>query len=434
MRCKFYNVKIQLVMAKRLAVNVASEIGELEGVILHTPGTEVENMTPKNAERALYSDILNLSVASKEYSQFKEVLGKLTKTFEVRDLLADILSNDKIKENLLEKICRFESRGDVFNHLLNISPQEASRQLIQGVIEEKNTLTKYLNRERYSLRPLHNFFFTRDAAMSVLDDVLVGRMANDVRERESFIMEAIFDYHDMFKTRTVNPLNKKDFDPETSIEGGDVLVARDDILLIGTGTRTTSQGIDFILEQLIKQGEERRHIIVQELPYQPESFIHLDMVFTFLSQSECMVYEPLVLKTNKYQTIHIHIENGKVSKIEEEANLLKSLKDLGMDLKPILCGGSKDPWIQEREQWHSGANFFSVAPGKVIGYERNVYTMEEMNKHGYEIIRAKDIIREKVDISKYSKYVITLEGSELPRGGGGARCMTMPVRRKPIKW
>ena len=45
-------------------VNVTSEIGELEGVILHSPGPEVENMTPENAERALYSDILNLSVAS----------------------------------------------------------------------------------------------------------------------------------------------------------------------------------------------------------------------------------------------------------------------------------------------------------------------------------------------------------------------------------
>ena len=421
-------------MSKRLSVNVRSEIGELEGVILHTPGTEVENMTPKNAERALYSDILNLSVASKEYDQFKGALDKLTKTFQVTDLLADILSNDKIKENLLEKICRFESKEDVFNHLLTISPKDAARQLIQGVVETKDTLTKYLNKERYSLRPLHNFFFTRDASMSVLDDVLVGRMANDVRERESFIMEAIFDYHEMFKTRTVNPITQKDFDPKTSIEGGDVLVARDDILLIGTGTRTTSQGIDFILEQLIRQGEKKRHIIVQELPYQPESFIHLDMVFTFLSQEECMVYEPLVLKTNKYQTIHIYIEDGKVSRIEEEENLLKALKNLGMDLKPILCGGTRDPWIQEREQWHSGANFFAVGPGKVIGYERNVYTMEEMNKNGYEIIRAKDLIQNKVDISKYAKYVVSLEGSELPRGGGGARCMTMPVRRKPVKW
>jgi arginine deiminase len=419
---------------KRLAIDVRSEIGELEGVVLHTPGHEVENMTPKNAERALYSDILNLSVAGKEYQQFREVLNKLTRTFQVKDLLKDILSNEKIKENLLDRLCKFEQKPDILDYLMGLAPDELSRQLIQGVIETKDTLTKYLSKERYALRPLHNFFFTRDAAMSVLDDVLIGRMANDVRERESFIMEAIFDYHDTFKTRTVNPLNKKNCSPQTSIEGGDVLVARDDILLIGDGSRTTSQGIDFILEQLIQQGEKDRHILVQELPYQPESFIHLDMVFTFLNKNECMVYEPLILKTNKYQTIHIHIKNGKVHSIKEEENLLKALKQLGMDLKPIICGGTKDLWVQEREQWHSGANFFAVGPGKVIGYGRNVYTMEEMNKNGYEILQAKDIIEGKKDAGKYEKYVVSLDGSELPRGGGGARCMTMPVRRKRVDW
>ena len=420
-------------MEKRMPVNIRSEIGELEGVILHTPGHEVENMTPKNAERSLYSDILNLSVASREYAQFLGVLEKVTRTFQVQDLLADILANEKIKESLLEKICRFEDRPEIFRHLLELPPDEGARQLIQGVVEEKDTLTKYLNTERYALRPLHNFFFTRDASMSVLDDVLIGRMANDVRERESFIMEAIFDYHDLFKTRTVNPLNRKNLDPRTSIEGGDVLVARDDILLIGNGSRTTSQGIDFILEQLIRQKEKERHIIVQELPHHPESFIHLDMVFTLLGTDECMVYEPLIFKRNKYQTIHIYIEDGRVSKIREEENILEALRGLGMDLKPIFCGGSKDPWIQEREQWHSGANFFALGPGKVIGYERNVYTLEEMSRYGYEILRARDLVKGRVDPHQHDKYVIALDGSELPRGGGGARCMTMPVNRKNVE-
>ena len=56
-----------------MKVNVTSEFGELEGVIVHTPGLEVEEMTPQNAKRALYSDILNLSVATEEYKQLKGV-------------------------------------------------------------------------------------------------------------------------------------------------------------------------------------------------------------------------------------------------------------------------------------------------------------------------------------------------------------------------
>jgi len=51
---------------KKIKVEVNSEIGQLEAVILHSPGPEVENMTPENAERSLYSDILNLSEVKKE--------------------------------------------------------------------------------------------------------------------------------------------------------------------------------------------------------------------------------------------------------------------------------------------------------------------------------------------------------------------------------
>jgi len=417
---------------KKIEVEVYSEIGDLEAVILHTPGCEVENMTPENAERALYSDILNLSVAREEYSELRGVLDKMTKTFQVKDLLKETLQDEAIKRELVDEICEREGSGNIKRYLFSLDSDELATQLIEGVPLKRKTLTDYFSPERYSLRPLHNFFFTRDASVSLGNHVLINKMASTVRSRESLIMETIFNHSSMVSGDTINPIRRKHCPDDLTIEGGDVLVAREDILVIGMGGRTTSKGIDFIIDHIKHRGESK-HIIVQELPKTPESFIHLDMVFTLLDVNKCMVYEPVILKSSNLKTVHIDIENGEV-KIWEEDNLIDSLRRLGMPLEPVFCGDNKDDWVQEREQWHSGANFFAMAPGKIIGYKRNASTINAMNKAGFEVIDAKDVLNEKKNLGDYSKFVVTMEGSELARGGGGCRCMTMPVRRTPVKW
>nr|MDT0252893.1 arginine deiminase family protein [Endozoicomonas sp.] len=49
---------------------------------------------------------------------------------------------------------------------------------------------------------------------------------------------------------------------------------------------------------------------------------------------------------------------------------------------------------------------------KVIGYERNIHTLENMEKAGIE--------------------VLTIPGEDLGRGRGGARCMSCPIQRDGI--
>lgn len=428
-------------MTNLVEINVQSEIGELEGVILHTPGSEVENMTPENAARALYSDILNLDIATEEYKQHSGVLAKIANTYQVKDLLTNILKNDIVKEEVIKRLVRCEPhitiRGNTYrlmDHLLDQKPEVLSKMLIEGVDLERDSLTSFLSDYNFALSPLHNFFFTRDASMTLNNEVLIGSMANKVRDRESMIMNAIFDFTPEFNTKTVSAIDHELYNSNLHIEGGDVLIAREDILVIGNGARTSTQGIDYILARILAQKEDKiRHIIVQELPLSPESFIHMDMVFTLLDKNKCMVFEPLILQPNRYQTVHIAVQAGKILKIEREQNVLVALKKLGMDLEPVFCGGESYQ-NAEREQWHSGANFFSVGPGKVMGYSRNIHTIEAMANAGFEPIKANDVISGSRNLLDYERYVITIDGSELPRGGGGCRCMTMPIRRKNVKW
>ncbi|MDD2492005.1 MAG: arginine deiminase family protein [Bacteroidales bacterium] len=418
-----------------LTIEVQSEIGKLEAVLLHSPGAEVENMTPRNAQRALYSDILNLSIAQKEYEQVSGVLNKVSKTYQIRDLLVKILDNHAERESLIGKVCVTENVTDYFEYLMDMSSKNLAAVLIEGLPARINTLTAYLKDDYYALLPLYNFYFTRDASVSIGNRALICKMASKVRMRESLITEAIFRNPHFFDCSL---LNAHDFQPgndEIFMEGGDILIAREDILIIGNGMRTSSLGIDQLINKLCRStSQEKWHVIVQQLPDSPESFIHLDMVFTLLDVDKAMVFEPLILNDNQYQTVHMIIEGGRVTKIKSVNNILSVLKKLGMELEPVICGGNADEWNQEREQWHSGANFFAFAPGKIMSYARNIHTLNELNKMDFEIIPAWDVINGKKDLSKTGQCVVTIDGSELPRGGGGARCMTMPLRRESVKW
>ena len=418
----------------KIRINVDSEIGRLEAVLLHPPGAEVENMTPRNVQRALYSDILNLSIARQEYRQLHGVLSKVADVYLVDELLVKVLDDREARTGLLQRICVSEDVTDYYGLLLDMPSDRLAKVLVEGLPAKIDTLTAFLKNEYYALYPLYNFYFTRDAAVTIGGNALVCRMANKVRMRESYIMDAIFRSSGVFGC---NVVDANDFQPHNSpimMEGGDIIVARKDILILGNGCRTSSQGIDFMVERFRREHDRGVfHVIVQQLPSEPESFIHLDMVFTFLDRDKCMIFEPLVLGDNQYQTVHITICDGKVSRISSAPDILSVLRKLGMDLEPVICGGA-DEWDQEREQWHSGANCFAFAPGKVLTYARNVHTLEELDRKGFDVVAADDVISGRVSIDGNGLYAVTVAGSELPRGGGGARCMTMPLARKPVKW
>ncbi|MBO7133062.1 MAG: arginine deiminase [Bacteroidales bacterium] len=410
-------------------IRLYSEIGKLNAVLLHRPGIEIERMTPENAHEALYSDILNKRIVDGEYANFEGVLSKWTKTYQVVDLLAEVLKDKNVKENLVVTSCRMDDCEFLRDELLSHDEKTLARELVEGFEYRRGVDPAKYEEERFILKPLYNLFFTRDAASSVYDLLLMNSMSFKVRQRENIIYRAIFENY--FGSQSINAA---EWESTARTEGGDVLIARDDTLFIGNGIRTNKKGIEF-LAQYFGSRKPKFNILVQELPETPESFIHLDMVFTFLDKDRCMMYEPIIRKNAKYshlQTTHIEIDNGKIT-YHQKPNFLQGARDLGFDLNPVICGGD-DAWTQQREQWHSGANFFALGEGKIIGYERNWKTIEALDKAGFAVLKAADVCKGLVDMHSYEKFVVTFSGSELPRGGGGARCMTMPISREDVKW
>ena len=403
---------------------VESEIGKLNYVLLHAPGPEIEHMTPENAHKFLFSDILNQREAYNDYRDFEGTLRKVTNVLTVRELLEKTLDKQEIRNELVEKICKREKLDFLIDDLKSLSNADLAKAFIEG-LESDNF------KERYVMPPAPNFFFMRDASFTMYDNIMISKMATTVRDRESILLNAIYNHSQLFDVNVVNPVETYAPNGIGRVEGGDVLIARHDIILSGCGVRTSREGIEAMVEHLKTKGG-RRHLILQELPHEPESFIHLDMVFTLLDVNKCMVFKPVIINP-QYKTIHFEIDENKEVKIYEEENLIVALRKLGMDLEPIFCGGDNE-YAMAREQWHSGSNFFTFAPGKILGYERNYNTIENLGRHGFEILTAADVASGKVSVDDYKNCVVAFKGNELSRGGGGARCMTMPLHREAVEW
>ena len=220
-----------------------------------------------------------------------------------------------------------------------------------------------------------------------------------------------------------------------TLEGGDVLVLREDLLAIGYSERTEKTTIERLAESLKKLKSPIRRIIVVAIP--PErSFMHLDTVFTMISQDECLVYGPMILPDGAEEADVYECDLGKREITwTTEKDLLSALKaaEARPEADPLR---RQDPIAERREQWTDGANAFALAPGVILMYDRNEATAAELGRAGYTVVDEADLLlgRKELELWKpKKKYVILLAAHELSRARGGPRCMTMPLVREDVQ-
>jgi len=413
------------------SVHIESEIGRLRRVIIHSPGAEIEAMTPREAERDLYNDIIPLPAVQQEYIKLRDFLRSITTTYELAELLEACLLDEKNKLLFLQEYSRINPITHIIDDLMASPAQDLARSILTGLTAPQNSLARYLNPHSFIANPMPNAYFMRDSLAVVGDKIVSAAFAFDVRMAEAYITRFIFLHHPDFQNGGLLIDGPEERNRLVTIEGGDIHVLAPHVLVLGISERTTPFAIDRLARRIAHAADIPATIFAVDLPKE-RATIHLDMVFTMIDRNAALAYKPVMLGSHRAQVYRLDADPRGGIHYEEERSLFDGLRKIGIELEPILCGNGHSVY-QEREQWLSGANSFAFAPGKILMYSCNIHTLEALNAQGFAVIPAQDFLDGRVKPEGYGRLAVAFDGLELARGGGGARCMTLPVEREEIE-
>ena len=407
-----------------MPVCVKSEIGPLKRIMLQRPGRELEYLSPNTMGQLLFDDIPYLYGAQAEHDHFADLLrSNGGEVVYLEDLTAEALQQSSWLKNefIRETISRagFTALGyqePLYEYLSNMQdPKELVLKTMEGIPfsevfpqKERYQMELAHSSARFLIPPMPNLYFTRDPFACIGNGVSINHMQTEARNRETIYGKFIFRYHPDYAGQVKPYYTNGEF---FSIEGGDILNLSANVLGVGISERTQPEAVKKLAANIFSDESAEIDTVLAFCIPRTRAFMHLDTVFTQVD------YEKFTVHPGILDSLRIFELTGKGSgQIHTREVTMPLDKALGTYLKLdhvqlIRCGGDSQI-ASEREQWNDGANTLCIAPGTVVVYDRNYVTNCLLEDSGVTVLK--------------------FGGSELSRGRGGPRCMSMPFQRDPL--
>ncbi|SHN18132.1 arginine deiminase [Cyclobacterium lianum] len=402
-----------------MQLSISSEFRRLREVLIHRPGKEIDRLTPYNKKLLLFEDVPYLEEMQREHDVFTTTIREKcgAKVYFFEDLLLDILMKDTLRRELMNEALSASRLGHLTDELLGVlSVEDCAKALMAGIkvheVRRKMSAVSLadLMDVAFLIPPCPNLYFQRDTAAMVPGGMVFSSMRLPERQREANMVRRIFENHAHFTDRfqKLYPLDAHNNPP--SIEGGDVIILNEKAVAIGYSERTEEKAIYHLAKTLIAAGRVER-IYEVHLP-KKRNFMHLDTVFTILDENKVLTYPDAI---QSVQRVSMYVRKSDeaaevhVKRVHLKASLREILKQEIQGLEIIGTDRVNQEYAL-REQWFDGANVFTIGPGQVISYNRNKHTNRALREFGIEVLE--------------------IPSSELSRGLGGPRCMSMPISRE----